>query len=168
MLFFIIAFFLFFYVYIKRMIRDSFSKKVILSFWTIWFISLVISTFNPYGLYPVSDEVYVIMLLNVSAIILGFSSVKVNKNICLDKKVYLYSRSLNRFIYSKKYLIILFVSIILLGSLLVKYWNVVLSMNLVGVDAFEILNDDLYSIDFVFYTFFAPPLFYCSNAILAY
>ena len=98
MLFFIIAFFLFFYVYIKRMIRDSFSKKVILSFWTIWFISLVISTFNPYGLYPVSDEVYVIMLLNVSAIILGFSSVKVNKNICLDKKVYLYSRSLNRFI----------------------------------------------------------------------
>lgn len=102
MLFFIIAFFLFFYVYIKRMIRDSFSKKVILSFWTIWFISLVISTFNPYGLYPVSDEVYVIMLLNVSAIILGFSSVKVNKNICLDKKVYLYSRSLNRFIYSKK------------------------------------------------------------------
>ena len=32
----------------------------------------------------------------------------------------------------------------------------------------EILNDDLYSIDFVFYTFFAPPLFYCSNAILAY
>ena len=81
MLFFIIAFFLFFYVYIKRMIRDSFSKKVILSFWTIWFISLVISTFNPYGLYPVSDEVYVIMLLNVSAIILGFSSVKVNKNI---------------------------------------------------------------------------------------
>ena len=86
MLFFIIAFFLFFYVYIKRMIRDSFSKKVILSFWTIWFISLVISTFNPYGLYPVSDEVYVIMLLNVSAIILGFSSVKVNKNICLDKK----------------------------------------------------------------------------------
>ena len=59
-------------------------------------------------------------------------------------------------------------SIILLGSLLVKYWNVVLSMNLVGVDAFEILNDDLYSIDFVFYTFFAPPLFYCSNAILAY
>lgn len=32
MLFFIIAFFLFFYVYIKRMIRDSFSKKVILSF----------------------------------------------------------------------------------------------------------------------------------------
>ena len=86
----------------------------------------------------------------------------------LDKKVYLYSRSLNRFIYSKKYLIILFVSIILLGSLLVKYWNVVLSMNLVGVDAFEILNDDLYSIDFVFYTFFAPPLFYCSNAILAY
>ena len=100
MLFFIIAFFLFFYVYIKRMIRDSFSKKVILSFWTIWFISLVISTFNPYGLYPVSDEVYVIMLLNVSAIILGFSSVKVNKNICLDKKVYLYSRSLNRFIYT--------------------------------------------------------------------
>ena len=89
MLFFIIVFFLFFYVYIKRMIRDSFSKKVILSFWTIWFISLVISTFNPYGLYPVSDEVYVIMLLNVSAIILGFSSVKVNKNICLDKR-YIY------------------------------------------------------------------------------
>ena len=158
------------------MIRDSFSKKVILSFWTIWFISLVISTFNPYGLYPVSDEVYVIMLLNVSAIILGFSSVKVNKNICLDKKVYLYSRSLNRFIYSKKYLIILFVSIILLGSLLVKYWNVVLSTPTRFIDnttfqyfdAFEILNDDLYSIDFVFYTFFAPPLFYCSNAILAY
>ncbi len=49
-----------------------------------------------------------------------------------------------------------------------KILNVVLSMNLVGVDAFEILNDDLYSIDFVFYTFFAPPLFYCSNAILAY
>lgn len=82
MLFFIIAFFLFFYVYIKRMIRDSFSKKVILSFWTIWFISLVISTFNPYGLYPVSDEVYVIMLLNVSCyvnVIISDSILEISK-----------------------------------------------------------------------------------------
>lgn len=168
MLFFIIAFFLFFYVYIKRMIRDGFSRKIILSFWAIWFISLTMSTFNPYGLYAVSNETYFILMLNVSGFILGFSAVKIGREVYLGKNAYVCYESVSNFLVSKKYLFVLLIGIVLAGMILNKYIYAATYLMLNIDSSIEFMVEDKSGLDYFFYTFFAAPLFYSSNVILAY
>lgn len=168
MVFFIIAFFLFFYVFIKRMIRDGFSKKIILSFWTIWFISLTMSTFNPYGLYAVSDEAYCLLLLNVAGFILGFSAVKIGSDVYQGKNAYVCYESVSNFLVSKKYLFMLLIGIVLCGMILNKYFYELAYSTVSRTEAMEGVREDLMSLDYMFYSFLGAPLFYSSNVILAY
>ena len=54
------------------LVRDKLSQKTIivyLSWWTLW---LVISTLNPFGVFPVANRVYFLLLLNVFMFTLGF------------------------------------------------------------------------------------------------
>lgn len=168
MLFFIVVFFLFFYVYIKRMIRDGFSRKIILSFWAIWFIALTMSTFNPYGLYPVSDEAYCILMLNVAGFILGFSAIKIEKDVYQGKNAYVCYQSVSTFLVSKKYLLMLLIGIVLCGMTLNKYFYELAYSTVSRTEAMAEIREDLMSVDYLFYSFLGSPLFYSSNAILAY
>lgn len=168
MLFFIIAFFLFFYVYIKRMIQDGFSRKIILSFWAIWFISLTMSTFNPYGLYSVSDETYCILMLNVAGFILGFSAIKIERTVYQGQNAFRCYRFVNKFLVSKKYLFMLLIGIMLCGMILNKYFYELAYSTVSRTGAMAEVREDLMSVDYIFYSFLGAPLFYSSNVILAY
>lgn len=69
--------FLFFVIYIlllfcTKIFSDKISKVVYLSFVNYWMISLMLSMFNPYGLFPVSDRIYFYLLIGVLMFVLGF------------------------------------------------------------------------------------------------
>lgn len=150
------------------MIHDPFSKRIILSFWGIWFLSLLLSTFNPYGLYSVSNETYWILLLNVSGFILGFSIVDIDKNIYNGKNAYSCFASFDRFISSKKFFLIICLGVILCGMLLNKYLYGLLYLTTSRTESMTMVSEDISSPDYVFYSFLGAPLFYCSNVVLAY
>ena len=69
---YIVLFFLLMVVLVWFLVRDKLSQKTIivyLSWWTLW---LVISTLNPFGMFPVANRVYLLLLLNVFMFTLGF------------------------------------------------------------------------------------------------
>lgn len=69
---YIVLFFVFMFVLTMFLVRDKLSQKTIiayLSWWTLW---LVVSTFNPFGMFPVTNKVYWLLLLNVFMFALGY------------------------------------------------------------------------------------------------
>ena len=66
---------LFSLICIRRM-NNIISKLFLGSFVGYWCASLMISLFNPFGLYKVSTYAYLLLLLNVLFFVLGFISVK--------------------------------------------------------------------------------------------
>lgn len=104
--------------FIVRGYRDQLSKRFVWSYIGYWLISLSISLLNPYGLYPVSIETYLIMLLNVWAFVLGYSVIRIKKVNMFkgDKQSYL-AASINHLCHNRYFLIS-----ILIG-LYVCYWN---------------------------------------------
>ena len=69
---------LFSLICIRRM-NNIISKLFLGSFVGYWCISLMISLFNPFGLYKVSTYTYLLLLLNVLFFVLGFISVRQKK-----------------------------------------------------------------------------------------
>ena len=54
------------------LVRDKLSR-IFLSIYIYWWsLLLIISTFNPYGLYAVSDSIYSLLILNISMFTFGF------------------------------------------------------------------------------------------------
>ena len=126
------------------------------------------STFNPYGLYAVSDETYFILMLNVSGFILGFSAVKIDSGVYQGKDAYACYQSVSTFLVSKKYLFMLLVGIVLCGMILNKYFYELAYSTVDRMEAMDGVSENIMSIDYVFLLFLGAPLFYSSNAILAY
>lgn len=58
---------------VRLLVKDKVSLFFVLSFIGYWFIALIVSCFNPYGLFPVSDFTYAILILNVTSFVFGFS-----------------------------------------------------------------------------------------------
>ena len=63
-------------VLVKGKIHDSISSLFAWVFLLYWGVSLVISSFNPYNLYEVSNYAIFLLLLNVISFITGFLVVK--------------------------------------------------------------------------------------------
>jgi len=64
-----------FILFTNILIKDKLSRNVIglyLIWWATW---LLISTFNPFELYDVSINIYLLLLLNVSTFLMGYLSV---------------------------------------------------------------------------------------------
>ena len=74
----IILLFVFFLLFTKILIKDKLSLVFLQLYLIWWAILLFISTFNPYGLFPVSEYIYGILILSIFCFSLGFIS---NKNI---------------------------------------------------------------------------------------
>lgn len=73
---FIIILYFILLLFMNALIKDRASYIYILFYVSFWMISLAVSTFNPIGLYPVSDKVYFLSLLNVFSFFIGFSVIK--------------------------------------------------------------------------------------------
>jgi oligosaccharide repeat unit polymerase len=74
----IILLFVFFLLFTKILIKDKLSLVFLQLYLIWWALLLFISTFNPYGLFPVSEYIYGILILSIFCFSLGFIS---NKNI---------------------------------------------------------------------------------------
>lgn len=74
------------WIIVRSFIHDKVSKRVIYCFIFYWIISLSISTFNPYNLYAVSTKSYVLLLLNVFSITIGYCTVGNTADFSLSKK----------------------------------------------------------------------------------
>ena len=68
----IVLFFLLMAVLVWFLVRDKLSQKTIIAYLSWWSLWLVISTLNPFGVFPVANRVYLLLLLNVFMFTLGF------------------------------------------------------------------------------------------------
>lgn len=100
------------------------SGILILSFWSL---CLLVSTFNPYGLFPVSPYVYVLLILNVVSFTIGFLS-KRNKY----KSLYAvnFDFGIDKFLSSKIYIIAMICIIVITWFLTYQQRSFVLMYNL--------------------------------------
>ena len=100
------------------------SGILILSFWSL---CLLVSTFNPYGLFPVSTYVYVLLILNVVSFTIGFLS-KRNKY----KSLYAvnFDLGIDKFLSSKIYIIAMICIIVITWFLTYQQRSYVLMYNL--------------------------------------
>ena len=89
----------------------------------IWFISLSISTFNLYDLYPVSIETYTIMLINILGFVLGFVSVKIEKSKFINSGNDLLSGDIASLLNSRSFFVFFVCGIILVYSFLRNYFT---------------------------------------------
>lgn len=117
-----ILLFLFSFIIVKNKISLFFLKNYL--GW--WFLLCIISTFNPYDLYAVSDKIYLILIGSIILFYLGFllnevvendkkSLKKVNIN---DKEILLAINSLKK---NKLFTVLLVLFSILIGNYLIKY-----------------------------------------------
>ena len=168
MLLLIILFFILLYLYTSSVIRDRLSKGIIYTFLTIWFVSLTISTFNPYGLYPVSVLTYLILMLNVLSFTLGFSLFRIERNAYYGKTGTICMNNIVRFVNNKVVVVsIIFASLLSLKTL-IEYFSVLAYLNFNRDETLELYKENLSSTDNIIINLILPPLFYSLNAILAY
>ena len=72
----LIIFFVLSLLFVRYGIKDKLSRFLILGHLCYWFICLIISTFNPFGLYEVSPDTYYIFILHTLSFLLGFFLIK--------------------------------------------------------------------------------------------
>ena len=134
----------------------------------VWFISLVLSSFNLYGLYPVSIETYTIMIINVLGFVLGFVSVKIEKNKFINSGNDLLSGDIADLLNSRLFFCLLICGIILVYTFLRNYFTEMTYTAFDRVESVELSILGSNKIVALFYMYFASPLFYFVNLILAY
>ena len=131
-------------------------------------MSLTISTFNPYGLYPVSVLTYLILMLNVLSFTLGFSLFRIERNAYYGKTGTICMNNIVRFVNNKVVVVsIIFASLLSLKTL-IEYFSVLAYLNFNRDETLELYKENLSSTDNIIINLILPPLFYSLNAILAY
>lgn len=168
MLLIIIPFFTLLYIYTKSRISDKLSKRIIHTFLTIWFIALTLSTFNPYGLYPVSAKTYLILILNVFSFTLGFTILRIDKKDYFKKNGEFCKENIVRFINNKTVITFIILAILLSIKTMIEYFSVLSYLNFNRDDTLEVFKENLSSTENILINLILPPLFYSLNAILAY
>lgn len=168
MLYVILFSFSFLCIFVNRLVLDKLSRRIILSFLMIWFISLSISTFNLYDLYPVSIETYTIMLINILGFVLGFVSVKIEKSKFINSGNDLLSGDIASLLNSRSFFVFFVCGIILVYSFLRNYFTEMTYSAFDRVESVELSILGSNKIVALFFMYLAAPLFYFANAILAY
>lgn len=152
------------------MVTDYISRMFVLFFASFWFISLMISTFNPLGLFEVSDRVYFILFCNVISFVMGFCILKASHVYSRETSVAIFSYSLERFL-NNKIIIALGISAILFVLVTAQK-----QMALLAIDANDMAdfstgrNDALFSSPLlsIVYNLLIPVAFQISLFLFAY
>lgn len=126
----IIIIFSFLLLLTKMLIKDKLSLIFLQLFLGWWGLLLFISTFNPYGLYPVSIEIYSILILSVSCFTFGFI---INRYIRLRQKknsfVLTQEQLLDNFKIlsdSKLYFVLVLFFTLFIGRYLIQYQKMII------------------------------------------
>ena len=165
----LIFIFLIVLIYNKYFVKDSLSLLTVNSFVVYWFLSLCISTFNPYNLNAVSDRSYMLLILNVLSFVLGFSVVKIAPQVkySYNDLSYILKFNINKLLQNNIFKIIIIGNIILCIHIFSIY-SQYLVFGEGRVDAMIEMSNDINQLSAIIFTFVCPPLFYISSVLLAY
>ena len=152
-------------VLVKGKIHDSISSLFAWVFLLYWGVSLVISSFNPYNLYEVSNYAIFLLLLNVISFITGFLVVKEKVSAEISKI------DIQNIVSSKLFKIVLLIGISLVFSLffakqrIMQYYDY--ETALFRADFFEILFEGNALLLYGYYMFLFP-LYYFLISVVCY
>lgn len=156
----------FLWVIVRSNVQDKVSKRVIYCLILYWIISLAISTFNPLGLYNVSTTTYILLLLNVFAITIGYCTVGESKDylypdkrsFCIDEVIKSYS------------FWIIFIIVFIFGIYTIRNQYAALLYYTAGnlkVDPMGLLFQGS-RFKYYFFNLFCTPFYYSCMAIFSY
>lgn len=164
----LVFFFLLLTLFIKVRIKDHMSLWVVMSFVCYWFISLCLSTFNPYTLYPVSERAYFLLILNVASFVLGFSCITIKpKTICYNELSVNINQEIKRLTHSKLFIFFVLLCIIVCLRIYSMY-AMYIHMGEGRADAFHELANKGGGIFLTVQQFICPPLFYSTCLLIPY
>lgn len=124
MFIYIVIFYLAMLVVIKVSVRDVISKTSIIVYLSWWIFWLLLSTFNPYRLYSVSSNVYLLLMLNVFMFSFGFILYGIIKS--KANQIYYINNSFNSFILNNyKFKIILVFLLVAVCYFFIKYLSII-------------------------------------------
>lgn len=147
-------------------IRVRFTRFFILVIMLIFVTPLIISLFNPFGLFEVSSTVYTIAAFGYLSILFGFVT---KRGMVKPQTNENYIESIEHFLSNKKFVIIYLLALGTLISLASTQWLMIAVLGGMGnlkLDVFEIVfggNSALY----FFYMVLLVPLFHLSSVTLA-
>lgn len=72
MIFVVLIIFILQIIFVVCVVKNTMAKMFILTYTVWWNVNLIASDFNLYSLYPVSNYVYWLLILNVSSYIIGY------------------------------------------------------------------------------------------------
>lgn len=164
----IASLYLFSNLLIFKIIQDKVSKYFILLISSYWFISLLISVFNPFGLFNVSNKIYILLIIDVLSFLIGYLSIK-NKFFKLDvhniRQIDIVS-----FCKSKIFIYVFIACFITMVYYFIKQLQIILIQNGLGnlkLDIFQMVfggNNLMYN----FYECIVSPMFHIVCLLLAY
>lgn len=141
------------------LVRDKLSTvflSIYICWWALW---LIISTFNPYDLYAVSDNIYLLLILNVTMFTFGFIlsgyTKKASNNNNIDAN-YRFIHSFDSLLKNKIFKIILLLFTIMMGYYYFRYNSVIKKFGLVDVRNIRFYVGEMFSstIEVLFYNYF--------------
>ena len=141
---------------------DYISKMVLLFFSSFWLLSLFISSFNPNGLYDVSDTTYFILLINVISFFVGYSVISNQEKYSREEYAIKFEQSLAKYLNNWVFLLLALLSTVIVIS------AVLTQMAILAFDANEMSgiatgeNDVLFQNSYIsiIYNVFIPVLFH--------
>lgn len=150
-----------------RSIPRKLARFFLYTILVIWFIPLAISMFDPFGLYPVSLDTYIIVIIGTFSFIIGYTYC-IQKNHSIGNITF--EVSLNILYSSKVVKIIYFIGFIIILSLAVAQWKIISLQGGMGnlkLDFFELIfNRD--SRLFFIYQVLLVPMFYILCMIVSF
>lgn len=157
----------------KNCCGNIISKLFFLTFSIYWLFCLFISTFNPNGLYPVSLEVYLMLILSVLSFFIGFSIIKdKNYNIVYQQKtISKFNQSIKNISINKVYYLCLILGFLLCYNIYQTYYTIILTETVRG-DAVEKVMEEVgqnqSSIVSLFYNLVIPPLAFLTIVLIPF
>lgn len=129
---------------------------------------LLLSLFNPFGLYPVGFEAYFMLTTGFSFFLIGLVNQKKYKFCMHPMGLYSFENKLNIILKNKIFWILFFLSFGVIAFLAVTQWRLILVQGGAGnlkIDTFELLFNNN-SILFFIYQIIVFPFFYLSCILL--
>jgi oligosaccharide repeat unit polymerase len=141
------------------LIRDKLSKVFLSIYICWWALLLIISTFNPYGLYTVSDKTYLLLILNITMFTFGFilsGHKQKASNINNIDAIYRIFHSFKSLLKKRIFIIILLLFTIILGYYYIRYNSVIKNYGLFDARTIRYYVGYLFgsTIEVLFYNYF--------------
>lgn len=163
MILLIIVFFGFLASFVRSQIKDDISKLFAGSFLLYWFVTFAMSSFDPYGFNHVSFSTYLILFLNVSTFLFGFTSYHFCNKVA-DKDL-----DIEKLVKTKVYNLVVIIGIVFVISLVTTKQSVMAynsyDTSLFRADFFEVLFQGNALLLYGYYLFLYPLYFFLMSVV---